>query len=47
MRTDYQFNVCSSNNTSPLGRTKTIPAQDGKASVPIKLAVYSCSNYRE
>ncbi|OIW25400.1 PhoD-like phosphatase [Coniochaeta ligniaria NRRL 30616] len=41
----YQFNVCNSNNTSPLGRTKTIPAKDGKASVPIKLAVYSCSNY--
>ncbi|KAB5543076.1 PhoD-like phosphatase [Coniochaeta sp. 2T2.1] len=41
----YQFTVCDSNNTSPLGRTKTIPAKDGKASQPIKLAVYSCSNY--
>lgn len=44
---DYQFSVCNSNNTSPVGRTKTIPAKDGKALAPIKLAIYSCSNYRE
>ncbi|RKU47731.1 hypothetical protein DL546_002449 [Coniochaeta pulveracea] len=41
----YQFSVCNSNNTSPVGRTKTIPAKDGKALAPIKLAIYSCSNY--
>ncbi|KAL7624118.1 hypothetical protein AAE478_005675 [Parahypoxylon ruwenzoriense] len=42
---DYQFNVCNSNNASPVGRTKTIPRPDDKVSKPIKLAVYSCSNY--
>ncbi|KAJ9132239.1 Alkaline phosphatase (PhoD-like phosphatase) [Pleurostoma richardsiae] len=41
----YQFSVCNSNNTSPVGRTKTLPPKDGKAVSPIKLAVYSCSNY--
>lgn len=40
----YQFNVCNSNNTSPVGRTKTTPnADDGVTKV--SLAVYSCSNY--
>lgn len=41
----YQFQVCNSNKTSPIGRTKTSPgAQDAVQS--INLAVYSCSNYR-
>ncbi|KAI5862150.1 PhoD-like phosphatase-domain-containing protein [Durotheca rogersii] len=40
----YQFTICGSNKTSPVGRTKTAPAAD--ADVPeIKLAVFSCSNY--
>jgi alkaline phosphatase D len=40
----YQFNVCGSNNSSPLGRTKTSP--DEKDSVSkVGLAVFSCSNY--
>lgn len=42
----YQFNVCNSNKTSVLGRTKTTPdANDYTAKVG--LAVYSCSNYRK
>ncbi|OTB01003.1 hypothetical protein M426DRAFT_323788 [Hypoxylon sp. CI-4A] len=41
----YQFNVCNSDNTSPIGRTKTIPAADDEVSDPVRLAVYSCSNY--
>ncbi|KAH8882361.1 PhoD-like phosphatase [Thozetella sp. PMI_491] len=41
----YQFNVCNSNVSSVLGRTKTLPAKEGKVPVPIRLAVYSCSNY--
>ena len=40
----YQFNVCGSNNKSPLGRTKTAPAANDYVS-QIGLAVYSCSNY--
>ena len=42
----YQFNICNSQNNSPLGRTKTLPEKGKKVSEPIKLAVYSCSNYR-
>ncbi|KAI0512936.1 PhoD-like phosphatase [Xylaria bambusicola] len=41
----YQFSICNSENKSPVGRTKTIPAAKDKISNPIKLAVYSCSNY--
>ncbi|KAI1375979.1 PhoD-like phosphatase-domain-containing protein [Hypoxylon crocopeplum] len=41
----YQFNVCNSKNTSPIGRTKTIPSANDKVTDPIRLAVYSCSNY--
>ncbi|KAI1799189.1 phosphodiesterase/alkaline phosphatase D precursor [Daldinia bambusicola] len=41
----YQFNVCDSNNTSPVGRTKTIPSRCDEVSEPVRLAVYSCSNY--
>lgn len=40
----YQFNVCGSNNRSPLGRTKTSPDHDDAVS-KIGLAVFSCSNY--
>jgi alkaline phosphatase D len=40
----YQFSVCGSNNTSPLGRTKTTPAPNDYTS-KIGLAVYSCSNF--
>ncbi|GAB1203769.1 hypothetical protein APSETT445_002409 [Aspergillus pseudonomiae] len=41
----YQFQICNSNVTSPLGRTKTAPGADD-ATEEINLAVYSCSNYR-
>ncbi|KAI1083199.1 PhoD-like phosphatase-domain-containing protein [Whalleya microplaca] len=41
---NYQFAVCGSNNTSPIGRTKTSPPADGDVS-EVKLAVFSCSNY--
>lgn len=41
----YQFNVCGSDNVSPVGRTKTIPSKDAKVDTPIRLAVYSCSNF--
>lgn len=40
----YQFNVCGSNYTSPLGRTKTAPDVNDYVS-KIGLAIYSCSNY--
>lgn len=40
----YQFNICGSNNTSPLGRTKTTPAETDYAA-EVGIAVYSCSNY--
>lgn len=41
---NYQFNVCGSNNTSPVGRTKTAPAEDADVD-EVKLAVFSCSNH--
>ncbi|KAI0426081.1 PhoD-like phosphatase [Xylaria sp. FL1042] len=41
----YQFAICNSNNKSPIGRTKTIPSNNDKISKPVRLAVYSCSNY--
>ncbi|KAK8107575.1 uncharacterized protein PG998_009588 [Apiospora kogelbergensis] len=41
----YQFNVCDSNNASPIGRTKTIPSAKDKVTSAIKLAIYSCSNF--
>lgn len=40
----YQFNVCSSDNKSPLGRTKTTPNADDDVT-KVGIAVYSCSNY--
>ncbi|KAL8972884.1 MAG: hypothetical protein Q9197_002580 [Variospora fuerteventurae] len=41
---NYQFNVCGSNNTSPVGLTKTAPAEDADVD-ELKFAVFSCSNY--
>ncbi|OTA55240.1 PhoD-like phosphatase [Hypoxylon sp. EC38] len=41
----YKFNVCNSNNTSSIGRTKTIPTANDDVSEPVRIAVYSCSNY--
>ncbi|KAK4127309.1 alkaline phosphatase-like protein [Parathielavia appendiculata] len=41
---NYQFAVCGSNNTSPVGRTKTAPSANAKLD-ELKLAVFSCSNY--
>lgn len=41
----YQFQVCHSDNKSPVGRTKTTPHSDEEVD-QINLAVYSCSNYR-
>ncbi|EMR71240.1 putative alkaline phosphatase-like protein [Eutypa lata UCREL1] len=41
---NYQFKICGTNTTSPLGRTKTAPTADDDVS-DIKLAVFSCSNY--
>ncbi|KAI1865129.1 hypothetical protein JX265_008176 [Neoarthrinium moseri] len=41
---NYQFNICGTNITSPLGRTKTAPPADGDVS-GIKFVVFSCSNY--
>ncbi|ORY05895.1 phosphodiesterase/alkaline phosphatase D precursor [Clohesyomyces aquaticus] len=40
----YQFNVCGSDNKSPLGRTKTAPHADDNIT-KVGLAVYSCSNF--
>ncbi|KAJ2901820.1 alkaline phosphatase [Zalerion maritima] len=41
----YQFSICDSDNTSPIGRTKTIPEKGASVNTTVKLAVYSCSNY--
>ncbi|KAK5160953.1 hypothetical protein LTS14_000746 [Recurvomyces mirabilis] len=40
----YQFNICNSNVTSPLGRTKTVPDANDYTS-KVGLAIYSCSNF--
>ena len=40
----YQFNICGSNNTSPLGRTKTSPTSTDYTA-KVGLAIYSCSNF--
>ncbi|KAH8671440.1 alkaline phosphatase-like protein [Xylariales sp. PMI_506] len=40
----YKFAVCGSNNTSPIGRTKTSPAADDDTS-EISFAVFSCANF--
>ncbi|KAF5649089.1 alkaline phosphatase [Fusarium tjaetaba] len=41
---NYQFTVCNSKVSSPLGRTKTAPRPDDDIS-EINLAVFSCSAY--
>ncbi|KAF4465773.1 alkaline phosphatase [Fusarium albosuccineum] len=41
---NYQFTVCDSNNTSPVGRTKTAPRADDDVS-EINLAVFSFPGY--
>lgn len=41
----YQFSICGSNNTSPIGRTKTTPLPEDETA-NVGLAVYSCSNFR-
>ncbi|TLS24902.1 hypothetical protein PpBr36_08878 [Pyricularia pennisetigena] len=44
----YQFNICDSDNKSPLGRTKTLPKRSTGLSAyvrKIRVGVYSCSNY--
>ncbi|KAI0176326.1 PhoD-like phosphatase-domain-containing protein [Hypoxylon sp. FL1284] len=41
---NYQFTICGSNKTSPVGRTKTAPPVDGNVS-ELRFAVFSCSNY--
>ncbi|KAK3489867.1 PhoD-like phosphatase-domain-containing protein [Neurospora crassa] len=41
---NYQFNVCGSNNSSPVGKTKTAPAENDEVD-EVKLAVFSCSNH--
>ncbi|KAL8890857.1 MAG: hypothetical protein Q9192_005815 [Flavoplaca navasiana] len=40
----YQFTVCGSSKSSPMGLTKTAPAEDAEID-EVKLAVFSCSNY--
>lgn len=40
----YQFAVCNSNNSSPIGRTKTTPAAKDRVT-SVGLAIYSCSNF--
>lgn len=42
----YQFNICNSNITSVVGRTKTTPHKEDHIT-EVSLAVYSCANYRE
>ncbi|KAM7186370.1 alkaline phosphatase [Rhypophila sp. PSN 637] len=41
---NYQFNVCDSAKSSPVGRTKTSPTADYDLK-EMKFAVFSCSNY--
>ncbi|KAK4242720.1 alkaline phosphatase [Achaetomium macrosporum] len=41
---NYQFTICGSNFTSPVGRTKTAPSANANLE-ELKLAVFSCSNY--
>ncbi|KAL9030046.1 MAG: hypothetical protein Q9196_001782 [Gyalolechia fulgens] len=43
---NYQFTVCGSDNTSPIGLTKTAPAYDADID-QLKFAVFSCANYRQ
>lgn len=40
----YQFAICDSDKTSPVGRTKTAPRHDDDIT-GVNVAVYSCSNF--
>lgn len=40
----YQFTVCGTNTTSPIGKTKTAPAEDDDVSA-ISLGIFSCANF--
>ncbi|KAH7398714.1 PhoD-like phosphatase-domain-containing protein, partial [Phaeosphaeria sp. MPI-PUGE-AT-0046c] len=40
----YQFTVCGTNTTSPIGRTKTAPAENDDVS-SVSLAVFSCAKF--
>ncbi|KAG8623301.1 hypothetical protein KVT40_008277 [Elsinoe batatas] len=40
----YQFNICGSTKSSPVGRTKTTPLPED-SSAQVGLAIYSCSNF--
>jgi alkaline phosphatase D len=40
----YQFSVCNSDKSSPLGRTKTTPSPNDVVT-KVTLAIYSCSNF--
>jgi hypothetical protein len=40
----YQFSVCGTDLSSPVGRTKTAP-DENDADTPVSMAVFSCSNY--
>ncbi|KAK3387963.1 PhoD-like phosphatase-domain-containing protein [Podospora didyma] len=42
---NYQFTVCGSGKSSPVGKTKTSPSVDDDTVKEIKMAVFSCSNY--
>lgn len=41
----YQFTVCDSNKSSPVGRTKTTPEAGDPVEDGVSLAIFSCSNY--
>lgn len=46
----YQFNICNSDNKSPLGRTKSLPQRSSSLSSyvrNIRIGVYSCANYAQ
>ncbi|KAH7090398.1 PhoD-like phosphatase-domain-containing protein [Paraphoma chrysanthemicola] len=40
----YQFTVCGTNTTSPIGRTKTAPSENDEVSA-ISLGVFTCANF--
>lgn len=41
----YHFSACDGGARSPVGRTKTLPAEDDDVE-SVRLAVYSCANWR-
>ncbi|KAH7350938.1 phosphodiesterase/alkaline phosphatase D precursor [Rhexocercosporidium sp. MPI-PUGE-AT-0058] len=41
----YQFNICNSNNSSLVGRTKTTPRKRDVTNSAVRFAIYSCSNF--